>query len=107
MSLDGGALEQLTDIRAAGAGGDTQQARGGAGGGSGIQATVGPQRRASESQEFVRKEERQPIDAVRERAEQREEQQKKRRDQHKRRPLTLTARQTATSLLLSPDGSCV
>src|SRR2546423_14233347 len=42
MSLDGGALEQLTDIRAAGAGGDTQQARGGAGGGGGIQGTDGP-----------------------------------------------------------------
>src|SRR5436305_3249192 len=107
MSLDGGALEQLTDIRAAGAGGDTQQARGGAGGGSGIQATVGPQRGASESQEFVRKEERQLIEAVRERAEQREEQEKKRREQDKRRPFTLASGQTVTSLLLSPDGSYV
>src|SRR5438270_7725845 len=53
MSLDGGALEQLTDIRLAVASGDSQQARGGAGGG-GIQATVGAQRSASESQEFVR-----------------------------------------------------
>jgi dipeptidyl aminopeptidase/acylaminoacyl peptidase len=105
MSLDGGALEQLTDIRAAG--GDSQpQARGGAGGG-GIQATVNPQRGASESQEFVRKEERQLIEAVRERAEQREEQEKKRREQEKRRPFTLAAGQTVTSLLLSPDGSYV
>src|SRR2546421_2139826 len=62
MPLDGGALEQLTDIRAAGAGGDSQQARGGAGVGGSIQATVGPQRGASESQEFVRKEERQLIE---------------------------------------------
>src|SRR5437764_7977570 len=107
MPLDGGALEQLTDIRAAGAGGDTQQARGGAGGGGNIQATVGPQRGASESQEFVRKEERQLIEAVRERAEQREEQEKKRREQDKRRPFTLASGQTVTSLLLSPDGSYV
>src|SRR5947209_11057033 len=107
MPLDGGALEQLTDIRAAGAGGDAQQARGGAGGGGGIQATVGPQRGASESQEFVRKEERQLIEAVRERAEQREEQEKKRREQEKRRPFTLAAGQTVTSLLLSPDGTYV
>src|SRR3989440_196688 len=107
MPLDGGALEQLTDIRAASAGGDAQQARGGAGGGGGIQATVGPQRGASESQEFVRKEERQLIEAVRERAEQREEQEKKRREQEKRRPFTLVAGQTVTSLLLSPDGSYV
>src|SRR2546423_6687396 len=107
VSLDGGPLEQLTDIRAAGAGGDTQQARGGAAGGGNIQATVGPQRGASESQEFVRKEERQLIEAVRERAEQREEQEKKRREQEKRRPFTLAAGQTVTSLLLSPDGSYV
>src|SRR5437763_28883 len=107
MSLDGGALEQLTDIRAAGAGGDTQQARGGPGGVGGIQATVGPQRGASESQEFVRKEERQLIEAVRERAEQREEQEKKRRAEEKRRPFTLAAGQTVTSLLLSPDGTYV
>src|SRR5438874_2090735 len=105
MPLDGGALEQLTDIRAGA--GDAQQARTGAGGGGGIQATVGPQRGASESQEFVRKEERQLIEAVRERAEQREEQEKKRREQEKRRPFTLAAGQTVTSLLLSPDGSYV
>src|SRR2546421_5890176 len=105
MPLDGGALEQLTDIRAGA--GDAQQARTGAGGGGGIQATVGPQRGASESQEFVRKEERQLIEAVRERAEQREEQEKKRREQDKRRPFTLAAGQTVTSLLLSPDGSYV
>src|SRR5437588_8092537 len=105
VSLDGGPLEQLTDIRAAS--GDTQRAPGGAGGVGGIQATVGPQRGASESQEFVRKEERQLIEAVRERAEQREEQEKKRREQEKRRPFTLAAGQTVTSLLLSPDGSYV
>ena len=105
VSLDGGPLEQLTDIRAAS--GDAQQARGGAGGVGGIQATIGPQRGASESQEFVRKEERQLIEAVRERAEQREEQEKKRREQDKRRPFTLAAGQTVTSLLLSPDGSYV
>src|SRR3989440_3379182 len=105
MPLDGGALEQLTDIRAGA--GDAQQARTGAGGGGGIQATVGPQRGASESQEFVRKEERQLIEAVRERAEQREEQEKKRREQDKRRPFTLASGQTGTSLLRSPGGPYV
>src|SRR3989440_9469810 len=40
MSLDGGSLEQLTDIRAAGGGDSQQLARGGAGGG--IQATANP-----------------------------------------------------------------
>jgi len=109
MSLDGGSLEQLTDIRvgggveappsrgstgagALGAGG----ARGGGGGGGG-----------SESQEFVRKEERQLIEAVRERAEQREEQERERRTRDRRRPFTLPAGQAVTSLQLSPDGSYV
>ncbi|HST51261.1 MAG TPA: alpha/beta fold hydrolase [Pyrinomonadaceae bacterium] len=106
MSLDGGTLEQLTDIRVAGTGGDSQpQARGGAGGG--IQATVNPRQGTSESQEFVRKEERQLLESVEERAEQREEQEKKRRAEEKRRPFTFAAGQTLTSLLLSPDGDYV
>src|SRR2546421_2289094 len=55
MSLDDGLLEQLTDIRAGGAG-DAQQARSGAGG-AGAQGTGGARTGTSESQEFVRKEE--------------------------------------------------
>jgi dipeptidyl aminopeptidase/acylaminoacyl peptidase len=107
MSLDGGSLEQLTDIRVVGGvveaptprgvGAQTSGgARGGGGGGGG-----------SESQEFVRKEERQLIEAVRERAEQREEQERERRERDKRRPFTLPAGQAVTSLQLSPDGSYV
>ncbi|HJQ32947.1 MAG TPA: alpha/beta fold hydrolase [Pyrinomonadaceae bacterium] len=98
MSLDGGSLEQLTDIRTPP---EPQPQRGGA---QGPAAS-----RASESQDFVRKEERQLLEAVRERAEQREEQEKQRRerDKDKRKPLTLTTGQTVTSLLLSPDGSYV
>ena len=92
MSLGGGPLEQLTDVRAAGA--------------AGPQAAAGA-RPASESQEFVRKEERQLIEAVRERAEQREEQERRRRERERRRPLNLAAGQSVTSLLLSPDGSHV
>src|SRR4051794_23734515 len=70
MSLDGGALEQLTDIRVATAGALAQ----GAGG-------VGAQQRgaAGENQEYLRKEERRLLEVVRERAEQREEQEKRRR----------------------------
>lgn len=105
ISLDGGSLEQLTDIRVPTAPGDggASQARGSAGVGSGVARSGG----ASESQEFVRKEERQLIEAVRERAEQREEQEKQRRERDRRRPFTLTQGQTVASLLLSPDGSYV
>ncbi|MBV9925244.1 MAG: S9 family peptidase [Acidobacteria bacterium] len=96
MSLDGGSLEQLTDIRipvppAAAAAAGT------------------PAARASESQEYLRKEERQLLDVVRERAEQREEQEKRRRerDKERRKPYTLTQGQTVTNLQLSPDGAYV
>jgi dipeptidyl aminopeptidase/acylaminoacyl peptidase len=103
MSLDGGSLEQLTDIRVGGGGsGGDAQARGGAQGSGGSQG-----RGASESQEFVRKEERQLIEAVRERAEQREAQEKQRRERDKRRAFSLPQGQVATSLLLSPDSTYV
>ncbi|MFN2415641.1 MAG: alpha/beta fold hydrolase [Pyrinomonadaceae bacterium] len=99
MSLDGGALEQLTDIRVPGA--PPPAAAPGA----------TPPRAAGtgEGQEFLKKEERRLLDAVRERAEQREAQERQRREREKdrRKPFTLTAGQTVTSLLLSPDATQV
>jgi dipeptidyl aminopeptidase/acylaminoacyl peptidase len=105
LSLDGGSLEQLTDIRVGVAAEATTARAGGTSGGArvGGGATGG----ASASQEFVRKEERQLIEAVREREEQREEQERERRAREKRRPFTLAAGQAVTSLLLAPDGSYV
>src|SRR5215204_1441125 len=105
MSLDGGSLEQLTDIRvptppsgAIASAGVAAQGAGGAGAA-----------RASESQDFLRKEERRLLDVVRERAEQREEQERRRRerDKERRKPFSLTAGQTVTNLQLSPDGAYV
>src|SRR5213075_1177480 len=54
MSLDGGSLEQLTDVRI---------------GGGGAAASPSPTPKGTDSQEFIKKEERTLIDAVRERAE--------------------------------------
>jgi dipeptidyl aminopeptidase/acylaminoacyl peptidase len=105
MSLDGGSLEQLTDIRV-----PTPPTAGAlAGASAGLQATVGAGARASESQEFLRKEERRLLDVVRERAEQREEQERRRREREKdrRKPFSLTAGQTVTNLQLSPGGAYV
>jgi dipeptidyl aminopeptidase/acylaminoacyl peptidase len=105
MSLDGGSLEQLTDIRV-----PTPPPAGGAASlGGGLQATVGAAGRASESQEFLRREERRLLDVVRERAEQREEQERKRRERERerRKPFPLTTGQTVTNLQLSPDGAYV
>ncbi|HEX8186935.1 MAG TPA: alpha/beta fold hydrolase [Pyrinomonadaceae bacterium] len=108
MSLDGGSLEQLTDIRVPtppAAVAPAVASAGGAGGAGGAPAAA----RASESQEFLRKEERRLLDVVRERAEQREEQERRRRerDKDKRKPFTLTAGQTVSNLQLSPDGAYV
>ncbi|MEA3013000.1 MAG: hypothetical protein QOD42_1545 [Sphingomonadales bacterium] len=97
MSLDGGPLEQLTDIRVPAAppvAGVGASARAGA---------------AGENQEYLRREERRLLDAVRERAEQREAQERIRRerDKDRRKPFNLTAGQAVTSLMLTPDGAHV
>ena len=103
MSLDGGSLEQLTDIRT---GGGPPGAPNPA---AGAQGAAGAATRTSESQEYLRKEERRLLEAVRERAEQREEQEKRRRERERdrRKPFTLPAGQSVSSLNLSPDGAHV
>jgi dipeptidyl aminopeptidase/acylaminoacyl peptidase len=110
ISLDGGSLEQLTDIRVPLPGGG-QLAGGGAstssGGGVQLSASVGGRAGASESQDVLRREERQLLEAVRERAEAREAQEKRRRERDRRRPFTLPQGQTVTNLTLSPDGARV
>src|ERR1041385_3431591 len=94
ISLDGGSLEQLTDIRA--------------GGGPGATAAVSasPQK-GTDSQEALKKEERSLLDAVRERAEQREEQDKRRKEREKRKPFNVPGGQNVINLSLSPDGKYV
>jgi dipeptidyl aminopeptidase/acylaminoacyl peptidase len=97
MALDGGSLDQLTDIRVGGGGTGAAPAAGGS----------GAQQRGTDSQEYLKKEERALLDAVRERAEQREEQEKKRKEREKRKPLNLPTGQNAIALNLSPDGKYV
>ena len=92
MSLDGGSLEQLTDIRT---------------GGGGPAASASPAAKGTDSQEYLKKEERGLIDAVRERAEQREEQEKKRKEREKRKPFSLPTGQNIANLNLSPDGKYI
>jgi dipeptidyl aminopeptidase/acylaminoacyl peptidase len=90
MALDGGSLEQLTDIRT---------------GGGGAAPSATP--KGTDSQEYLKKEERALLDAVRERAEQREEQEKRRKEREKRKPFSLPTGQNAVNLNLSPDGKRV
>ena len=94
MSLDGGSLEQLTDIRAGGAPGSVAT------------ASASPQK-GTDSQEFLKKEERGLLDAVRERAEQREEQDKRRKEREKRKSFNVPGGQNVINLNLSPDGKYV
>ncbi|MFZ1700277.1 MAG: hypothetical protein WAU71_05610, partial [Pyrinomonadaceae bacterium] len=100
FSLDKGSLEQVTDIRAAG----------GAGGAAGGQSAAQSQdRKGTESQESLKKEESDLLDVIRERAEKREEDDKKRKEREKdrRKPFQLTAMQSAGSMSLAPDGKNV
>ena len=106
FSLDQGLLEQLTDIRAAGAGGGGPA--GGPGGGGQTQ-NQNAARRGTDSQEALKKEERNLLDVIRERAEKREADEKKRTEREKgnRKPFQLTTGQNAGNISLSPDGKSV
>ncbi len=123
MSLDNGFLEQLTDIRSAAApaaapaggggrgqgGGGRGQGGGGGRGAAAAAATGDPaaaEPRGTDSQEYLKKEQKELLQVVRERVELREEQQKK-RIQDPRKPFTLQARQTAGALQLTPDEKFV
>jgi dipeptidyl aminopeptidase/acylaminoacyl peptidase len=117
LSLDGGMLEQLTDIRsattasspaappAAGLGFGFGQGRG-AQQQSQSSATGEPQR-GTDSQEYIKKEERELLDIVRQKAAIREENEARRKREHPRKPYTLQARQTVGALSLSPDEKTV
>jgi dipeptidyl aminopeptidase/acylaminoacyl peptidase len=104
MSLDGGLLEQLTDIRTGGAAGGAAPPTVFGGGAQRQGNTAENQQRGTDSQETLKKEERALLDAVRERAEQREEQEKKRKEREKRKPFNVTGGQNVINLSLSPDG---
>ena len=114
MSLDGGLLVQLTDIRAAGAAptaptggaGFGGGGRGGFGGGTRT-ASADDSPRGTPSQEFLKKQERELLDIIKEKAAKREEAEAKRKKENIRKPMTLTATQTVVGLQLSPDEKYV
>ena len=110
MSLDTGMLVQLTDIRAAaaaGAAGPAAGAGGGRGGRGGAAAATTGEQRGTDSQEYLKKEQKELLEAVRERSALREEQDKKRQTDNPRKPFTLQARQSVTALQLTPDEKYV
>ncbi len=111
MSLDGGSIVQLTDIRAGGAAPAAAPTGfgGGRGGGGGRTASTAADDtpKGTPSQEFLKKQERELLDIIKEKAAKREEAEAKRKKEATRKPLTLSATQTVFSLQLSPDEKYV
>ncbi len=114
MSLDNGLLVQFTDIRtpalatsAAPAAGGGRGGRGQGGGRGAAAADAPPEPRGTDSQEYLKKEQKELLQVVRERIEQRDEQRKKRASETVRKPFTLQARQTVGTLQLTPDEKYV
>ncbi len=89
LSLESGAIEQLTHILPPG------------------QPDPDEERKGTASQEWLKKQERELLDAVEKRARQREEREAKRKKENPRKPFKLTPRQTVTDLMLAPDGTQV
>jgi dipeptidyl aminopeptidase/acylaminoacyl peptidase len=115
MALDGGSLVQLTDIRTGGAGAAAPPTlafgggggRGGGRGGGGAVGGSGEQQRGTDSQEFLKKEERELLEVIRERAQQREEREAKTKAREKRKPFQVPANQSVAGLQLTPDEKYV
>jgi dipeptidyl aminopeptidase/acylaminoacyl peptidase len=89
IALDSGAIEELTDIRPAGSPAPPGEEKGTA------------------SQEALKKEEKNLFDAIRQRAQEREELEAKRKREHPRKPFTLQTGQTVAALRLTPDEKYV
>lgn len=109
LALNNGSLEQLTEIRAAGAAVPPTGGTGGGFGGGGQGQNQTAARRGTDSQESIKKEERDLLDVIRERAEKREadEKERKEREAGRRKPFQLTTGQNAGNMSLSPDGKFV
>jgi dipeptidyl aminopeptidase/acylaminoacyl peptidase len=112
MSLDTGLLAQVTDIRAAGAPAEAGamalgqgQGRGGRGGAA-AGSSAAPAR-GSDSQEYLKKEQKDLFETIRERAARHEEEEARRKKEAARAPFQLQARQSVMWLQLSPDEKYV
>src|ERR1022692_339585 len=112
MSLEDATLTQLTEVQAPGAaagaapvaaGGRGGQGRGGFGGGAASTAD----QKGTDSQEYLKKEEKDLLDIIKRRAAKREEDEAKRKKENPRKPFALQTGQTVTTMSLSPDQKLV
>ncbi|MEN3332346.1 MAG: hypothetical protein V7641_1711 [Blastocatellia bacterium] len=102
MALDAAALTQMTDIRPPGQAALVPQTGSGGQFGGRQQTAAAPQR-GTESQEVLKKEERELLDIVKRRAEKREADEARRKKEERLKPFNLAPRQTVAGLQLSPD----
>ncbi|HEY2017848.1 MAG TPA: alpha/beta fold hydrolase [Bryobacteraceae bacterium] len=112
MSLDTGMLVQMTDIRTpapVSAPGAVAGAAGGRGGGRGgaVPPSTDEPPKGTDSQEYLKKEQKELLETVRDRAARREADEARRKKDNPRKPFTLQARQSVPVLLLSPDEKYV
>ncbi len=113
MALDSGSMVQMTNIVAAGAPAAGPAVAGGLGGGQGQRGGGGQaqresgQQRGTDSQEFIKKEERDLLDITKRRAQQREEAEARRKRDNPRKPFQLAQSQSVNNLQLTPDGKSV
>jgi dipeptidyl aminopeptidase/acylaminoacyl peptidase len=109
LSLDDGTLVQMTDVRSEGAPGTGAIAAAGRGGrgGSAPAAAAGQPPRGTDSQEWMKKEQKELLEVIRERAGRREREEARRKKENPRKPFTLQARQSIGALQLAPDEKTV
>ena len=109
ISLGGGALAELTDIRSAGSAPEPTGGGRGAGATGPVSAAQqsGQERQLTDSQQYMKKEEEELFDAVKERSQRRKDEEALQKRRNPRKPLTLRANQTIASLQLSPDQKYV
>ena len=88
VSLDSGAVEELTDIRLPGAANSEEH-------------------KGTDSQENLKKQEKELLEVIRERAAKREADDARKKRENPRKPFNLTAGQTIASLQLTPDAKYV
>ena len=119
MSLESGMLVQMTDIHPAAAAPAASARRPGAAGaeaedaadveaaGEPRRTATGEPQRGTDSQEYLKKEQKELLEVVRERTARHDEEEARRKKENPRKPFTLQARQNVTGLLLSPDEKYV
>ena len=88
MSIDSPSIVQFTDIRPVG-------------------SPPADPKKGTDSQEFLKKEELDLLETVRDRVKRKEEEEARRKKENPRKPYVLQVRQTIAAMQLSPDEKCV